>query len=275
MGRVIVLGSLNVDLEVRVKEHPHPGDKVMGESLSRFAGGKGANQAVAARRSGAKVHMVGAVGSDEVGRLYLDRLSKMGIQLHVDRVAGENTGQALITTDESGTNEIVVIPGANLRIGHRPLDAVRRPEAEDVLLTQLEISPEVVSQAVRQAKGYGWRVVINLAPYMTLPADVIAAADPLIVREKDLPLLEADGLTCESMVITRGKRGASWGDVSVEGTVVPEDEVVDTLGAGDAFCGALAAALSQGASREQALHKALDMAAESVRYFGSQPNPAL
>ena len=275
MGRVIVLGSINVDLEIKVPVHPHIGEKVIAEEFSRFAGGKGANQAVAARGAGAQVHMVGAVGTDESGRAYLNRLSNLGIHLHVERHTDVPTGIAFITTEETGANTIALVHGANARVAVRALDAIRNPQPDDLLLTQLEIEPEAVIAGVRQAVEYGWRVVLNLAPYETLPADVIAAADPLIIREKELPRLQADDLEPTSMVVTHGKRGATWDDVTVQGTIVPEGQVVDTIGAGDAFCGVLAAALSRGLDRRAALEQALSASAARVRQYGAQPNPKL
>lgn len=275
MGRVIVLGSINVDLEIKVPVHPHIGEKVIAEEFSRFAGGKGANQAVAARGAGAQVHMVGAVGTDESGRAYLNRLSNLGIHLHVERHTDVPTGIAFITTEETGANTIALVHGANARVAVRALDAIRNPQPDDLLLTQLEIEPEAVIAGVRQAVENGWRVVLNLAPYETLPADVIAAADPLIIREQELSRLHDDGLEPQSMVVTHGKRGASWGDVTVQGTIVPEGQVVDTIGAGDAFCGVLAAALSKGLDREAALEQALSASAARVRQYGAQPNPKL
>ncbi len=275
MGRVIVLGSINVDLEIKVPVHPRIGEKVIAEEFSRFAGGKGANQAVAARGAGAQVHMVGAVGTDESGRAYLNRLSNLGIHLHVERHTDVPTGIAFIMTDGGGANTIALVHGANARVAVRALDAIRNPQPDDLLLTQLEIEPESVIAGVRHAVENGWRVVINLAPYETLPPDVIAAADPLIIREKELPLLEADGLHPESLVVTRGKRGVTWGDINVEARLVPENQVVDTIGAGDAFCGVLAAGLSRGLDRRAALEQALSASAARVRQYGAQPNPKL
>lgn len=275
MGRVIVVGSINVDLEVKVPHHPELGEKVVGGKLSRFAGGKGANQAVAARSAGAEVHLVGAIGTDEAGRAYLNRLSNLGIHLQVERITQAATDIAFITTDHAGANRIVICPGANQHIKHRALDSIRRPDPSDILLTQLEIEPDMVTAAVRQAKSYGWRVIINLAPYTTLPADVIAAADPLIIRAAELPQLRADGLEPASMVVTHGKDGVTWDDLHVQGPLVPDAEVVDTIGAGDAFCGVLAASLSKGLSRRSALEEALKASAARVRHFGAQPNPTL
>lgn len=274
MGRVVVLGSLNVDLEAKVPRHPNPGEKVVATSWSRLAGGKGGNQAIAARAAGARVVMVGAVGADSAGRSYLDRLAGKGIQLAVDRVTDAPTGHAMITTDGSGVNEIVVIPGANHRVSRRPLDPIKGLGSADILLTQLETPPSVVAEAVRQAKSWGMRVIINLAPFAELPADVLDAADPVIVHERDLAALDEGGHRPQELLVMGGGH-ASWNGLQVTGPLVPAEQVVDTVGAVDAFCGVLAAALSFGVDQPTALRHALEAAAKTVKHFGSQPDPAL
>lgn len=275
MGRVIVVGSLNVDLEVHVPGLPRPGEKVMGERLSRFAGGKGGNQAVAARQAGSEVVMVGSVGDDDAGRQYLNRLAGMGIALKVNRVTHTPTGHALITTDPSGHNGIVVVPGANLQIERRPLDPIRGKGSEDVLLTQLETPVETIAEVVQEAKNHDMRVVVQVSPYTELPAEVIEAADPLIIHIEDAPALEATGHRPKSLLITRGKDGVTWDGVDYHGEIVPDDEVVDTIGAGDAFVGTIAASLQQGLDRDQSVARALHAASINVRRFGAQPNPRL
>ncbi len=268
MGRVIVLGSVNVDLEVRVPHHPKPGEKVIGETLQRFAGGKGANQAVAARAAGAEVYMVGAVGDDDAGRAALNRLYDRGIRLMVDRVSNTPTGHALITTD-GGSNAIVVVPGANAHLGARVLDPIKGLGSGDLLLTQLETPVEQVSQAVRQAAQNGVRIMINLAPYAELPDDVVRLADPLVVPQAHLSQFEARGVRPRSMVILLGKTGVAWDDEIVNGEIVPESQVVDTLGASDALVGTMAAAIVAGKSHTDAMRAGLAAAAENVRHFGA------
>ncbi len=241
-GRVLVLGSLNVDLVTRVERHPRPGETVLGEGLDRLAGGKGANQAVAAAAAGASVVMVGCVGDDAGGSAYRARLERLGIDVSGVRVVeGTSTGHALITVSDDGENSIVVIPGANELFDEREVDAVDALGPGDVLLVQLEVPRAVVCTAVRRAAGRGARVVLNTAPYAALPPDVIALADPVVVNESEMALLADSDLVPESLLVTFGAAGARWGLEGVDGIPVPPRQVADTVGAGDAFCGALAA----------------------------------
>lgn len=274
MGRVIVLGSINVDLETRIDTYPAPGEKVVGHSLSRFAGGKGANQAVAARARGVDVEMVGAVGDDDAGRACLNRLYARGIKLHVERIPQVPTGHALVLSD-GRTNAIVLIPGANTRVGARALDPVRGLSSDDLLLTQLETPVERVAEAVRFAAERGVRVVLNAAPWAPLPDDVIELADPLVVRSDDVAALEAGTARPRSLVVLRGKDGLVWDGVEYGAALVPDVEVVDTIGATDALIGTLAASLAQGADRATSATLALDAAADSVRHAGAQHDPRL
>lgn len=275
MGRVIVLGSLNVDLVTEVERHPNPGETVLGEGLRRLAGGKGANQAVAAAATGAAVAMVGCVGDDEGGTAYRQRLSDKGIDVSQLRtVSGVATGTALIAVSEDGENTIIVIPGANGQVTRADVDAVDMGPG-DVVLLQLEVPVPVVCHAVRRAQGAGARVVLNIAPYAGVPADVIALADPVVANEHEAAALADSGAVPSSLLVTLGANGAVWDGVSAPAVRVPRAEVVDTTGAGDAFCGALAAALAGGADRAAALAAALAAGAAAVRHAGAQANPDL
>ena len=133
MGRVVILGSLNVDVVTRVDSHPRPGETVLGEAAGRFAGGKGGNQAMAARRAGAEVVMVGAVGADDAGASYLERLHRHGIHTEVPTSDDAPTGTAFITVDELGENTIVVVPGANRQVAAASIEAAALGSG-DVLL---------------------------------------------------------------------------------------------------------------------------------------------
>jgi len=276
MGRVVVVGSLNIDLVTRVERHPKPGETVLGTGVGRVAGGKGANQAVAASAAGATVVMVGAVGSDESGSAYVARLSALGIDTAPVRVApGLPTGHALITVDDAGENSIVVVSGANAALAVEDLGVLGSVGPGDLVLLQLEVPLEVVTAAVRRASARGARVVLNLSPYAALPPDVVALADPVVVNEHEALLLADSEAMPASMVVTFGAAGAAWNGDQQQGPVVDQAEVLDTTGAGDAFCGALSAALVAGADRSQALQLALAAGAESVRHLGAQRDPAL
>jgi ribokinase len=278
MGRVVVLGSLNVDLVASVERHPGPGETVLADGpLHRFAGGKGGNQAVAAAAAGAVVRFVGAVGSDEAGQAYLQRLRSRGIDVSGVRVVdGTATGQAWITVDDDGENSIVVIPGAN---AHAALDDLPEHLADlgpgDVLLVQLEVPVRIVAAAARTAHGQGARVVLNAAPYAALPHDVAALADPLVVNEHEALQLADSDAAPTSVLVTFGAAGCSWDGTRSDGIPVDEADVVDTTGAGDAFCGALAAALAEGADRESAVRAGSEAGAAAVQHRGAQRDPEL
>ena len=261
MGRVIVVGSLNVDIVTRVARHPAPGETVLGEPGGRFAGGKGGNQAMAARRAGAEVTMVAAVGTDDAGSAYVERLRQAGIDVRVERRPQDPTGTALITVDEAGENSIIVVAG-----GAGPGAGV---------LISLAGALDAVAQVARRAPEAGARVVLNLAPYAALPPDVIALADPVVVNESEMRQLADSDLVPESLLVTFGAAGARWGPHGVDGIPVAAAEVGDTVGAGDAFCGALAAALASGADPEAALEAANAAGAAAVRWVGAQPDAAL
>jgi len=276
MGRVVVVGSLNIDLVTRVERHPKPGETVLGTGLGRVAGGKGANQAVAASAAGATVVMVGAVGSDEAGSAYVTRLSALGIDTAPVRTApGCPTGHALITVDDAGENSIVVVSGANSALAVEDLGVLGSVGPGDLVLLQLEVSLEVVIAAVRRASARGARVVLNLSPYAALPPDVVALADPVVVNEHEALLLADSEAMPASMVVTFGSAGAAWNGDQQHGPVVDQADVLDTTGAGDAFCGALSAALVAGAGRREALQAALAAGADAVRHVGAQRDPAL
>lgn len=273
MGRVVVLGSLNIDLVTHVERHPRPGETVLADGgVERYAGGKGGNQALAAAEAGARVVLVGAVGDDEPGAAYLARLRGRGIDVEAVRVVeGQPTGQAWIVVDDDAENSIVVIAGANAHV------AAELPDLGpgDVLLAQLEVPVPVVARAVRAAHGRGARVVINAAPYAALPHDVAALADPLVVNEHEAMQLADSDVVPTSLLVTFGGAGSSWDGVRHDGTPVAGEDVVDTTGAGDAFCGALAAALADGADRSEAVARAGEAGAAAVRRRGAQSDPAL
>ena len=275
-GRVMVLGSLNVDLVTRVERHPRPGETVRGEDLQRLAGGKGANQAVAAAAAGADVAMVGCVGDDAGGTAYRARLERLGLDVTGLRVAQDvPSGHALVHVADDGENTIVVVPGANDALDEREVAAVDALGPGDVLLLQLEVPFRVVCVAARRAASRGARVVLNLAPYAALPPDVLALADPVVVNEPEMQALAESGAQPRSLLVTFGANGASWDGDTEPAVAVPEDEVADTTGAGDAFCGALAAALAAGRDRSGSLAAALAAGADAVRRTGAQADPYL
>ena len=269
MGRVIVAGSINMDVVAIAERHPRVGETVVGREIKYFPGGKGANQAVAAVRAGAESIFVGKVGDDPQGHEYLARLAAFGVDTsRMEVVAGAPTGTAIIYNDRDGENMIVVAPGANHRMGHADLDKLEDLHRDDVLLMPLELPHDVVTAAVHRAAESGARVILNLAPFAPLPQAVLAQCDPVVVNEYEAELLERAGIEVPSLLQTLGTRGSRWGELQVPSVPVT---VVDTTGAGDAYCGTLAARLSLGESPEVAMRAASDAAARCVEHPGAQP----
>jgi ribokinase len=276
-GSVAVVGSINLDLVVRVERHPAPGETVVGGDRSELPGGKGANQAVAAARLGAEVALVGRVGADEPGRRLRDGLAAEGVDVaHVREDPDAPSGMALIAVDPAGENTIVVSPGANARVDAGDVAAARELLAgAAVTLVQHEVSPGAVAAAIAAAGG---TVVLNPAPARALGANPVDVLVPnrgelatLVGRDGDPEQLARALDGPRAVVVTLGAQGA----LVVEGAraeriAAPPVTAVDTTGAGDAFCGALAQALADGAALVEAARWAVRAAAESVTRPGAQ-----
>jgi ribokinase len=282
-AEVVVVGSLNHDITVVAERRPAAGETVLGRSLATASGGKGANQAVAAARAGARAAMVGCVGADAAGEQLLAGLRAAGVDTaRVRALDDAPSGTALIVVDDAGENSIVVVPGANARLAAADVDAALGAAggARRVVLAQLEVPEAAVAAA---ARGAG-RFVLNASPARALPGAVLAAADPLIVNAGEAAALTgapaddvralaeaALALGPRSVVITRGAGGALW--ATAEDTIertAPRVTVVDTTGAGDVFAGTLAAHLARGARPHDALAAAVDAGAEAVQWEGAQ-----
>jgi ribokinase len=262
---LVVVGSINVDLTATVERLPGAGETVGGGILRRTPGGKGANQAVAARRLGADVRMVGAVGDDGDGAWSLQQLAHAGVDTTDVIVSANPTGTALIGVDRHGENQIIVCTGAN---GDVSLDRARI-EADDTVLTQLEIELDLVARLAERHTGY---LAVNAAPAQHLPRAVVDRVDLFIVNETEyarLPELAA----ARRVAVTYGGDGAVMVEHGVEVARVPavRVEVVNTVGAGDAFCAALVLALRTGVSDEDALRIACGVGAAAVTHPDSQP----
>ena len=271
MPRVFVVGSLNIDSVVEVERHPRPGETLMGGDVATFFGGKGANQAVAAAAAGAEVSFIGRVGDDSGGHDYIARLGARGIDASgVTVTPGSTTGHAMIALDARAENTIIVSPGANARLSAADLAPLETMQPGDVLLAPLESDLDVIAEAVHIAHSRGARVVLNLAPFAELPAEVLALADPVVVNEHEAEQLEASGVSPDSLLVTLGSAGSRWGSIEVSAAAVAH--VVDTTGAGDSYCGTLAAALAAGLDARTAMQRASDAAGRAVEWVGAQPN---
>ncbi|MFJ3931335.1 MULTISPECIES: ribokinase [unclassified Streptomyces] len=283
---LLVIGSANADLVVGVERRPGPGETVLGSELDVHPGGKGANQAVAAARLGARTALLARVGDDAYGRLLLDAQQAAGVDTAGVLVGGAPTGVALITVDPSGDNSIVVSPGANGRLAPGDVRAARSLlHASRVVSAQLEIPLETVVEAVR-GLAPGNRFVLNPSPPRPLPPEVLRACDPLIVNEHEARVILGDERGGEepadwarallargprSVVVTLGAQGA-WVASAQGAFLVPAVPVdaVDTTGAGDAFTAALAWRLGRGDALADAAAYAVRVGAAAVTKAGAQ-----
>ena len=277
MTEVVVVGSANVDLVLPVERIPRPGETVLASGLSRGPGGKGSNQAVAAARAGASTAFVVSLGDDEPGRLLESVLTGAGVDLSLARRTQMPTGTAIIIVDASGENSIVVAPSANSELS-LSAEATAAVAEAPVVLTQLEIPFETV----RSVAAAGRYVILNAAPAASLDDELLADVDLLVVNEHEAAVVSGvDGgldvigpallRRVPAVVVTLGHEGALVlrRDAPLERVPGIKVEVVDTTGAGDTFCGVLAAGLAHGAELPDAVRRANAAASLSVQTAGA------
>jgi ribokinase len=292
---VVVVGSLNADLTVRVPRFPAPGETISGSDFAIVPGGKGANQAAAAGKLGGRVAMIGQVGADAQGVLLREALTAAGVETRwvaADEAAA--TGVAVITIDARGENEIILAAGANGTFGPERLGpALGALRAARVVLLQLEIPLTTVMRAAVEARSGGATVILDPAPAVPVAHQLLALADYVTPNERELAILAdrrptADDMPLEAVdaiaraVLSRGatrvlvKLGARGSRLvthdAVQGWPARQVHAVDTTAAGDAFNGALAVALTEGASLDQAVRFATVAASISVTRPGAQPS---
>ena len=291
MGRVVVAGSINMDVVATAERHPRIGETVAGHSVMYFPGGKGANQAVSAAKLGAPTSLIGRLGRDAFGEQLRAFLASQGIDLTaVKDSAGAATGTALITLAKAD-NTIVVIPGANAEVSHEDVAQVALT-ASDVAVSQFEIPQATIVAFFRQARAAGATTILNPAPASAFDSALFALIDVLVLNETELGFLTGialgdtptlpqvsdavralDPRDDQTVCVTLGARGAVAVTGSkarlVEGRAVT---AVDTTGAGDCFVGALAARLSQGAPIADAIGYANIAASISVQRMGAGPS---
>lgn len=290
---IYVVGSINQDYILRVPTTPKPGETILASGIRKLAGGKGANQAVAAARLGGDVRLIGCVGDDDDGSRLLRHLRSEGVGVEEVEIIGQSpTGMAIVSVDTAGENSIIVVPGANFALtSSRVRQSIRGEFVNGIIVMQAEVPARLIQETAAFAEDEGARLVLNLAPYTELPAETLAVCDPLVVNETEAAALAgsfdpndarlvAVELTkrARSVVITLGARGAVWADQSSSGVVPahPVSEIIDTTGAGDAFIGAMCARLAESASLGAACELGVFAGSFAVAREGAQSSfPAL
>ncbi len=289
MADIVVIGSLNADLVVRTPHFPKPGETIRGDDLATIAGGKGANQAVAAARLGAAVAMVGCVGADSFGTTLIENLKQNKVDAtNVRRDGSAATGTAIIIVDSSGENSIVLSPGANGKIGSHDIEPAALAGAK-LLLLQFEIPMDTVVYSAHLARVKKMRVILNPAPARKLPDELLKMADYVVPNETELAILAGKKITdkdsleeaarslvgrgAKNVIVTLGEKGALIAS-RLGRKYVPSFKVkpVDTTGAGDAFIGGMAVALLHRKSLKDAVKYGCACGALATTKFGAQPS---
>ena len=288
MKKIIVVGSANTDMVVKADKLPSPGETVMGGIFFMNAGGKGANQAVAAARLGGKVTFVAKVGNDIFGKQTISGLNKEGVETtYIFEDDNAPSGTALITVNNEGENCIVVAPGANANLSPEDVETVTIMTEAEIILVQLEIPMETIAFIINKAKANGQKVILNPAPAQPLTDELLDGLFLITPNETEATLLTginvhdkttaaqaADFLQrkgIQNVVITLGKQGAYLQTHHLKILVdAPSVQPIDTTAAGDTFSGAIAVAIAENMDWEQAIRFACQAASISVTRLGAQ-----
>lgn len=288
---IVVIGSLNMDMVVRTERAPGAGETLFGDSFALSAGGKGANQAVAAARLGGKVSMIGSVGRDAFGKELLDIMRQEQIDIeHITQSASQATGVASIVVDEDGENRIIVVPGANIELGTADIRALENViRSAEIIVMQLETDLQMCEEAAAIAHRHGIPVILNPAPARELSDEMLSRVTYLTPNESETGVLtgvEVNSVETaeqaarillqrgvQNVIITLGSKGAlivnAAGSSHIAGFPV---QAVDTVAAGDSFNGALAYQLTEGRTLEEAVRFANAVGALAVGKRGAIPS---
>jgi ribokinase len=288
-SKIIVVGSTNTDMACKLPVLPTPGETVVGGEFFRANGGKGANQAVAAARSGGQVGMLGCVGVDEFGHVAISNMAKDGVDTTIMKLTKDaQTGIALIFVDQRGQNSIAVAPGANSLLLPADIEkAEKRIAHAEIVLLQYEIHRETVEKTIDLAHKHGAKVLFNPAPAKEISPDTLPKIDYLVLNTKETELFTGIKTTSDeqikkaaaslrekgvkNVIITLGSAGSYIAGEEMDDFVQPMPvKAADTTAAGDVFCGALATALSENKRLPEAMQFATAAASISVTRMGAQ-----
>ncbi|MBS6480675.1 MAG: ribokinase [Dialister sp.] len=277
---IAVIGSCNVDITVEASRRPHAGETIIGNKLLVSPGGKGANQAVAAARLGAKVYMVGCVGDDAYGQMMIESLHENRVDTtYVITKKGVSTGTAHITLAE-GDNSIIVLKGANDLVGIEEIDrAWSIISTAEIVLLQYEIPMDTIAYVIKKCKEQGIKVLLNPAPFTETPREWMQSVAYITPNEHEAKLLfegqtrdELLAMYPDKMIMTIGAEGVAYNQQGNHTVIIPgiKVPVVDTTGAGDTFNGAFAVSITEGLPIKEAIAFANAAAAYSVQKIGAQ-----
>lgn len=294
-SKVCVLGSINMDVVVRVERFPQAGETITGLSCDIMPGGKGANQAVAVANMGVPVDLIGALGNDEFGKLLRDHLISSGVNIDAVVQTESSSGTALVTVDKGGENRIVVIPGSNTLLQRETIEQYLKQQSSAIqyFVSQFEISLDHIRYAFVKVKSCGVVTILNPSPMQSIPHELIEHTDMFVLNELELAQAAGIAKTISSpdetaqaalewtrgmggkiVVVTLGENGlvAVRDGQIIRQTAEKVSHVVDTTGAGDCFCGSLVAFLCKGYPLRESLTLAQKAAAYSVQRKGASPS---
>ena len=295
MNKVCVLGSMNMDLVVKVNDIPRVGETILSKSFEKIAGGKGVNQAVAAKRCGAEVSIIAKIGKDENGQILKDKLKEDNIDVkYVFEDNNESTGMAFIMVNENGNNSIIVVAGSNMTINKEEIEvSLEKIKESDILIAQFETSEEITLEAFKKAKEFGKVTILNPAPAKKINEELLKVTDIIVPNETEVEVLT--GITIEILeeankagqvflekgvkfvVITLGDKGAVIiGKDFCELVPAYKVNAIDTTAAGDSFIGGLSSKLDYKNINKQTLIEAVNfgnkVSSISVQRKGAQPS---
>ena len=288
MKNICVIGSLNMDLVVKVDKRPKGGQTVIGGDFKEVPGGKGANQAVAMARLGGNVNMIGKVGTDGFGETLLNALKNDNVNTEYINKADVATGVAMITVDSNAENSIVVAPGANFKVDKDYIDAsIEGIEKSDIVVLQLETPIETINYALKKSKELGKYTILNPAPAVKLDDEIISNVDLLTPNETELEILSGVDIQTEAdiekaaqiminkgvkeLIVTLGSKGSLY--INKEKSIFKKAykvNAIDTTAAGDSYTGALAVAFANDKNIEESMDFASKVGALSVQKEGAQ-----
>ncbi|MEG2787863.1 MAG: ribokinase [Romboutsia sp.] len=288
MKKICVIGSLNMDLVVKVDTMPKGGQTLIGSDFKEVPGGKGANQAVAMARLGANISMIGKVGSDSFGKIMINALKGDNVDTKYIDVENGPTGVALITVDKNAENSIVVAPGANYKVDKSYIDKnIEAIENSEIVVLQLETPLKTIKYALKKSKELDKYTILNPAPAVKLEDELIANVDLLTPNETELEIISGVEINCEEdilkaakvmiekgvkeLIVTLGSKGSLY--INKEKSIFKKAykvEAVDTTAAGDSYTGALSVAFANGKDVEEAMDFASKVGALSVMKEGAQ-----